>query len=76
MKYQVSIPYVCWVYVEVDADDEKEAEDLAFEEGDLSGYAGNGGMDKLIGTTSNRASVEIGDVLDCENISIMIEQVD
>lgn len=49
MKYHVSVPFLCFVTVEVVADSEHEAIDAGLNEARITGFCGNGGADKLIG---------------------------
>lgn len=45
--------------MEVEAEDAEQAKDLAYNDFEaLSGYAGNGGSDKLVGTTLWNVSLE------------------
>jgi len=47
------------VCIEVEADDEDSAITAAYEQFDgLTGYCGNGGSDKLVGTTQSEVSIE------------------
>ena len=61
MKYRVCIPYAVTVTVEVEADDEQSAVDLATAKSQPRAFAGNGGMDKLIGVTGEGVSIECGE---------------
>lgn len=62
MKYRVSVPYLVWASIEIDADDEDAAIDAAIGETSLRGQVGNGGRgDKLIGTSNQRVSIEVCD---------------
>lgn len=75
MKYRVTIPYACFVTVEVEADSEDAAEELAFEEGYISQYCGNGGCDKLIGVAGGNCSIEASDApLDCDGFQVEISE--
>lgn len=61
-KYIVSVPFIVWQYIEVEADDAESAIDLASEEWGLNAYAGNGGSgEKLIGVSECNHSVECCD---------------
>lgn len=60
-KYLVSIPYVCYVNVEVYAEHADEARDIAFNKAYLDSYVGNGGFGKLVGVRDVDMSVEPGD---------------
>ena len=75
MKYRVTIPYACWVTVEVEASNEEEAEELAFEDSGITGNCGNGGNDKLIGVYGENVSIEAGDdPLEGVGFAIVIEE--
>lgn len=58
MKYRVSIPYLCYVTVTVDAGNEDEAVEKACDDGSIASY---GGTDKLVGVSSKNASIEAPD---------------
>lgn len=74
-KFRVSVPYVVWVSVEVDAEDQESAIEASFEEAFLTGYCGNGGTDKLVGV-SGGASVEAGDTpIDFGGVGIEVEEI-
>lgn len=60
MKYNVTIPFLIWAIVEVEADDENEAIDEALNDTALTTYCGNGGSSKLCGTYCH-ADIEVGD---------------
>lgn len=62
MKYNVYGSVKVWVTIEVEADDAEHAIEVAYDEfGGLSGYAGNGGLDKLVGTNDRNVSLDVGD---------------
>ena len=77
-KYKVTIPYACHVTVEVEADNEEDAEDKAFDDGYISSFAGNGGMDKLIGVSGSNVSIEAGEesIEGVDGFSIEVEEVE
>mgnify|MGYP000395061646 CR=1 FL=1 len=63
-KYRVSIPYCAYVTVEVEASDAEQAESLAFDYSQPTGFAGNGGSDRLIGVGNYdnvKVSIEAGE---------------
>jgi hypothetical protein len=62
MKFNVYGTVRVQVVVEVEAEDEQHAMEVAQGEFDgLTGYAGNGGMDKLVGTSQRNVSLDVGD---------------
>lgn len=77
MKYRVTIPFACFVSVEVEAENAEAAEEIAFEDAYPSGYAGNGGTDKLIGVRGSNVSIEAGEepIDDIDGFSIDVEPV-
>lgn len=56
--YVVTIPFTIFVNIEVTANNEEEARDIAVY---LTNYCGNGGSSKLIGV-NGLASIEAGDI--------------
>ena len=50
-KYRVSVPFVVWVSLEVEADDQEAAEEKGYIEASIQSYMGNGSSDRLIGVT-------------------------
>lgn len=60
MRYSVSVPFVVFVNVEVDADSPEEAEEIGVNTAYLTGYCGNGGSNKLVGVSGTKFSVEAG----------------
>ncbi len=60
-EYEVVITFPLFVIVKVKADSEEEAEAMALDEVRVSNYAGNGGVNKLIGVDKPNQSVEVGD---------------
>lgn len=77
MKYRVTIPYACFVTVEVEADNAEAAKEAAFEAAWISGYVGNGGSGKLIGVYGSNVSIAAGEehIGDFEGFSIEVEEV-
>ena len=57
-NYRVSIPYIIYVDIEVEADDEESAVEEAYDLSHISNYVGNGGSDKLVGVCSSQASID------------------
>jgi hypothetical protein len=77
MKYLVTMPFACFVYVEVEADNEDEAIDSAYDEAHISGYCGNGGSNKLIGVSGENISIEAGETpLENGGFSIRAEKLE
>ena len=60
-RYRVSIPYACWVTVDVEAENEEEAIEAAFDNGAIGHFCGNGGNDKLIGVYGDNVSIDVDD---------------
>lgn len=60
-NYRVYIPYAVYVCVEVKADNEEQAKEMAIDQSYIDSYCGNGGMDKLIGVRDSNMSIEIND---------------
>ena len=60
--FEVVVPCACSVTVQVNAENEEEAKDIAISEIDVQSYCGNGGYDKLIGVESQNQSIEFGDI--------------
>jgi len=56
-KYRVTFPYVCFVAVNVEAENKDDAIDLAEEDAGITGFCGNGGSDKLIGVYGENVSI-------------------
>ena len=76
MKYRVTFPYACFVSVDVEASNEEEAKELAFDDSSIGSYCGNGGTNKLIGVYGNNVSIEAGEVpLDDCDFQIQIEEI-
>lgn len=73
-KYLVTVPYIVWVNVEVEADNEEEAKDIATEKSGLNSYCGNGDSDKLVGVSGQGVSIEAGDI--SEDIDIYVEELE
>lgn len=62
-KYNVTATIPVFITVTVEADSKEDALDQAYDEGlYLSGYCGNGGSDKLVGTSGSNVSVEAGEI--------------
>jgi hypothetical protein len=62
MKFRVYGTTVVNVTIEVEADNEAAAIEAAYQEfGGLTGYAGNGGMGKLVGTSDQNVSLDPDD---------------
>lgn len=76
-NYRVSIPYVVYVHADVEADNEDDAIEAAFDNGaGLTQFAGNGGSDKLVGVYGSDMFVEACDVpLETEEFSVTAEEM-
>ena len=76
-KFKVTIPYVCYVTTEVQADDKDDAIDLACMDTYVGSFCGNGGNgDKLIGVTGDNESIEINqEPLEMQPFEIMTEEI-
>lgn len=75
-KYRVSVPYVVWVDVDVQASDDDNAIEVAMEEAYLCGYAGNGSTTKLVGNNIPGSIVEACEeplYIDEDNITLKPE---
>lgn len=59
-KYKVYVPYLLYVVVNVNAEDQEDAIDRAQDYAPVA-YCGNGGCDKLVGISESNASVEVTD---------------
>ena len=60
--FRVSIPYIVWQHIQVEAANEEEAKQTAFSNyAGLTEYAGNGGWDKLVGVEDQCCSVSAED---------------
>ena len=78
-KYRVEVPYIVTVTAIVEAENEDEAIDAAFDEGaELTGYCGNGGSNKLVGVYGSNLSVDAWDEYyenESDDIGISVEEV-
>lgn len=62
-KWEVNCAIPVFLTITVDADSEEQAIDAAMEAASLGSYVGNGGIDKLIGTSKSNVSLEPGDIV-------------
>lgn len=70
-KFRACVPVTVWVTVDnIEAEDQEEAEEKAYDEVFLQNFAGNNGYGKLIGTTSRNVSLECGMVDESKEITI------
>lgn len=70
-KYSVDVPIIVWAIVEVEAENENEAKEIAIDNAYLTSFAGNGTTSgKLIGTTAKNVRLEIGEVVDEIGVSV------
>lgn len=61
-RYRVSMPFICTVWLDVDADDRESAEEIASEGASLQGLVGNGGVgDKMIGVVDTDYCIDAPD---------------
>ena len=60
-KYEVYVTIPVFAAIKVEAEDSEEAIDKAWGYSGLTGYCGNGGTDKLVGTYEQNVSLEPGD---------------
>ena len=60
-KYLVTVPYIVWVNVEVEADNEEEAKDIATEKSGLNSYCDN----RVVGVSGQGVTIEATEV--CED---------
>lgn len=68
-KYRVSGPTMVWVETIVEAEDEDEAIEKAFEVEDcLTSFVGNNGCDKLVGVYDSNTSLQPSDVIEYETV--------
>lgn len=71
-KYRVNGTVTVYVSCIVEADSEEEAIEQAEDElTALNSYAGNGGMDKLIGVRGSNHSVESSDLVEWESADLL-----
>ena len=77
-KYEVNCVMPVFMTITVEADNEEDAIDKAFEHVDLKDYAGNGAMfGKLIGTEERNVTLEAGiEPIDDEFYKIEVELID
>lgn len=65
LKYRVKGETKVYVDLIVEAESEDEAMDIAYQElSSLTPYAGNGGTDKIVGTSMSTASLDIDDEIE------------
>jgi len=69
-KYLVTVPYIVWVNVEVEADNEEEAKDIATERSWLNSYSDN----KVVAVSGRGVTIEATEV--CEDIDIYAEELE
>lgn len=60
-KFVVNCAIPVHMNIEVEAEDGDAAIEAAYEYMGLTGYAGNGGCNKLVGTAESNVSIEAGD---------------
>tara|TARA_Y100001956_G_scaffold82213_2_gene102174 strand:+ start:3997 stop:4215 length:219 start_codon:yes stop_codon:yes gene_type:complete len=70
-KYRVELSAKLFIIANVEADSPEEAEELARDIGTPSGFAGNGGFDKLVGVDHHDVSLTCSDEVDIEEIDEM-----
>lgn len=78
-NYRVEIPYLVYVSAYVEAENEEDAIDAAFNEGaGLTGYCGNGGSGKLVGVYGENLFVEAADTPyenESDGVEIIVEEI-
>jgi hypothetical protein len=75
MKYVVRCAIPVFLSITVEAEHEEAAIDVAMDSAYLGGFVGNGGTDKLVGTTEENVSLDVGEeVLDDEPFKIWVEK--
>ena len=60
-KFEVTCAVPVYLTIKVEAETEEDAIDEAGQYMYLTNYAGNGGMDKLCGTSETNVSIEAGE---------------
>jgi len=77
-KYEVRCVMPVFMTIEVEAEDEDDAIEVAWDYMSLSSFAGNGATHgKLIGTTSSNVTLEAGDYpVEDEFHKIEVEEID
>ena len=56
LRYRVSVPFLCFVTVEVEANSEEEAIDAGIQGAWINSYVGNGSANSLIGVSEGGIS--------------------
>lgn len=76
-KYSVTLPYACFVTVEVEAENSEDVIQEAFIDVYINNYEGNGGYDKFIGVSCSNASIyPCASILsDLDEFDIQIEEL-
>jgi len=77
-KYQVHVPYICWVRVETEEDSAEDAKEAVLDNGDTCplSYVGNGGTGKLIGVEGGM-SIDVSDEpYESDDVSIEVEELE
>ena len=69
-KYLVTVPYIVWVNVEVEADNEEVAKNMGTERSWLNSYCDN----KVVGFSGQGVAIETIDI--CEDIDIYAEELE
>lgn len=69
-KYIVTVPYIVWVNVEVEADNEELAKNMATERSWLNSYCDN----KVVEFSGQGVAIEAIDI--CEDIDIYTEELE
>jgi len=78
-KKRVSIPYIAWCHVTIDTESDGVDEIIgdAMGHAGFSGFAGNGGTGKIVGTSDPKVTVEVCDTpYESDDIKIEIEDVE
>lgn len=74
-RFRVAVPYLCWVTVDVEANDIDHAEEVACHEVEVQSLVGHGGMDKLIGVSVNQSIACNGEPFTVGTVFFDVEQL-
>jgi len=75
-KFAVTAALPVFITATVEAADEEEAVDKAYEFFSLTAFAGNGGTDKLVGVSESNVSIEAGEsVIEASGFDIEANEI-